>query len=146
MLDLHWSCLCCTFTTQFAQVNLSTRSVHTSETSPATTFGTLALNVFPLDQFDTVLLLHFFSPHRLHLSYSLFFFFCFWLFSFCRVDCTCSSYLTTTQLVECASSSWSSLSVSQFHGCMVRHTHVSVIFLRMFFSPKNSTKNFFLFR
>lgn len=43
----------------------------------------------------------------------------------------CSSYSTTTQPAECACSSSSSLSASQFHGFMVRHTRVSVIFLSM---------------
>lgn len=49
----------------------------------------------------------------------------------------CSSYLTTTQLVGCPCFSWSSLSVSQFHGSMVSHTSVSVIFLRILFPYKN---------
>lgn len=137
MLDLHWLCLCCKYTSQFAQVSLRTSSVHTSETSPATAAGTLALDVIPLDQFSILLLLQFF-PLRLHWSYSLSCSFSF-LLSFCRVDCTCSSYLTTTQPVECACSSWSSLSASQFHGFMVSFTHVSVIFLRMFFSPHLKT-------
>lgn len=48
------------------------------------------------------------------------------LLSFCRVDCTFSSYSTTIQLVECACSSWSSLSASQFLGSMVSHTHMDV--------------------
>lgn len=84
----------------------------------------------------------FFLPFSRFLHWSDIFSLALLFFSSRRADCMCSSCLTTTQPAECACSSWSSLSVSPFHGFMVSHTYFPLICLRHPPPQKNGFTNF----
>lgn len=116
MLDLQCCCLSSTFTP---------RSVLST---PDIAAGAPDLDIIPPDRLRIVLF--FFSSVFPLACIGLISFLLFCFFSSRRADCMCSSCLTTTQLAECACSSWSSLSVSPFHGFMVSHTYFPLICLR----------------
>lgn len=153
--DLHWSCLSCTSTAihylwgglnhQFCPHQRNITNTHQPEPlvlSPLMLFQLASLGLFFTS--NTIIA----SSMFLRFSFIcliIFYFFWFILLSFFREVCTCSSYLTTIQLVGCPCSSWSSLSVSLFHGSMVNHTFISVIFLKIFFHKINREQTFLPF-
>lgn len=122
-------------------VLLSQQHIHTTHilSTPDMAAGAPDLDIIPPDRLSVVL---FFPPFSRFLALVWYLFSCFAFFSSCRADCMCSSCLTTTQPAECACSSWSSLSVSPFHGFMVSHTYFPLICLRHPPPQKNGFTNF----